>query len=141
MKKIDILIPLMIALFAESIFAVSIKSIESKIELLKQSRDTAYRVLPITYDPFYKGKSLMEEAKPKTVVTKKVKKASKKLQLLAIFNNRAFINSKWYKEGDKIGGYKVQKIKDTFVILSKKGKTIILRIGKKNILKIKEKTK
>lgn len=59
------------------------------------------------------------------------------LKLLAIFNKKAFINYKWVKEGDEIGGYKVVKIYPRKVLLKKDNKVTVLKFNN-ILLKIKK---
>lgn len=62
------------------------------------------------------------------------------LNLHAIFNDRAKINSKWYKTGEKIGDYTLKKIKASSVMLVSKDQNLELNItkGRENVgIKIK----
>ena len=62
------------------------------------------------------------------------------LKLHAIFNDRAKINSKWYKTGEKIGDYTLKKIKRSSVTLASKDQNLELNItkGRDNVgIKIK----
>ncbi len=65
-------------------------------------------------------------------VYRKKSVSSKHFKLGAIVNDTAFINGQWYKLHDKIKGYKVMTIKKATVVLTKKGKKIMLSIHKKN---------
>ncbi|WP_187647363.1 hypothetical protein [Nitrosophilus labii] len=89
--------------------------------------------LPVKYDPFYKAQKLLKKKK-------KIKSVSRtlKLTLSAIYNERAYINGKFYKVGDKIEGYKIYKIGKNFVILKKRGKKRVLYLVKNKILKTME---
>lgn len=78
-------------------------------------------------DPFFYDK--------KTVLKIKHKKYKKNAyrtyyRLQAIINNRAKINRKWYKIGNKIGGYKLYEICSNCVKLKKRGKTLTLYLYK-----------
>jgi len=69
--------------------------------------------------------------------SKKVKsKADKQIRhnyhVEVIMNKSARINGKWYKLGEKIDRYTLQKIERTFVLLSAKGKYIMLSTSNKN---------
>jgi hypothetical protein len=59
------------------------------------------------------------------------------LQLNAVFNKKALINSMWVKKGDFIKGYKVIKIYSKRVILKKENQIIVLKL-ENNILKVKK---
>lgn len=50
----------------------------------------------------------------------------KSLSLNAIMNNSAMINDNWYKQGDMIAGYRVQKITYDSVLLVHKAKKLLL---------------
>jgi len=72
-------------------------------------------------------------SKKKVHHTRYVKKShSKKLFLNAILNKSAMINSKWYKEGDKVYAYKLAKVNLTSVVLKKNNKKIFLTTTSKN---------
>lgn len=62
------------------------------------------------------------------------------LGLHAIFNDRAKINNKWYKVGEKVGDYTLKKIKASSVMLVNKDQNLELNItkGRNNVgIKIK----
>ncbi len=56
------------------------------------------------------------------------KRRKQTLKLFAILANYVKINQIWYKIGSKIQGYKISKKNNNEVVLSKKGKNILLRI-------------
>jgi len=89
--------------------------------------------LPIKYDPFQKAKKLMKD---KSKVVKNMKRFD--LKLYAIYNNRAYINGKFYKIGDKVAGFKVIKISNKYVVLKKNRKKVVLPLVKSNIIKTVE---
>ncbi len=55
-----------------------------------------------------------------------VAKKKTSLTVDAIMNKSALINGKWYKLGEKIGSYKLAKIKPTSVLLTNSNKKLIL---------------
>jgi hypothetical protein len=59
------------------------------------------------------------------------------IKIDAIFQNRVNINGKWYKAGDEIYGYKIIKITDEGVFLSKNGKIKKINL-KSNVLKVEK---
>ncbi len=66
--------------------------------------------------------------------------SSEVLGLHAIFNDRAKINNKWYKVGEKVGDYTLKKIKASSVMLVNKDQNLELNItkGRNNVgIKIK----
>lgn len=66
--------------------------------------------------------------------------SSKDFKLSVIINGSALINAKWYKLNDKIKGFTVLDIGTSEVLLSKKGKKILLSTDS-NILNLKLKAK
>lgn len=66
-------------------------------------------------------------------------KTNKPFKLDVIINSSALINSKWYKLNDKIQGYTVSEINHNNVLLTNKGKKILLST-KSNILNLKLKS-
>lgn len=63
---------------------------------------------------------------------KKVVKKKGSLSVSLLMNSSAMINGKWYKVGDKINGYSVNKIDSTSVLLTKKKKKLLLSTNSKN---------
>ena len=88
---------------------------------------------PVNYDPFYKAQKLLKKPKRVQIFSKPIK-----LKVYAIYNNRAYINGKFYKIGDKIAGYKIYKIYDSYVVLKRKSKLKILHLVKNRILKMRK---
>ncbi|QKF92277.1 hypothetical protein [Campylobacter sp. CCUG 57310] len=86
-------------------------------------------------DPF-----LVQKSTPKIIDANSSESEGLTLSLHAIFGDRVKINNKWYKTGEKIGEYKVGKIKKSSVILASKEQNLELNItqGKNNVgIKIK----
>ncbi|WP_457748861.1 hypothetical protein [Sulfurimonas sp.] len=77
----------------------------------------------VNYDPFYKSQRILHStpSKPK----------NKSLVLNAVFNNKAFINGKFYTVGDKILGYKIKKIYTQSVVIQNRKILKILRLQAK----------
>ncbi len=65
---------------------------------------------------------------------------AKKITVDAIMNNRAFINGKWYKKGQRFGIFYISKIDKNSVRMVGKSKTLVIPIGKetKRYLKLKD---
>ncbi len=55
------------------------------------------------------------------------------LKLMAILNDTALINGKWYKLGDKVRNYKIVKITMTEVILKSPVKKLVLTTNSKKL--------
>jgi len=90
----------------------------------------------VNYDPFYKSQVILHKH---THIQKKVQNRS--LALGAIFNNRAFINNRFYEVGDKIEGYKIKKIYKYSVVLQSHSSIKVLHIQhmqQKHLIKIKQ---
>jgi len=104
-------------------------------------------------DPFIffkKKKSKKSSKSKKRVSNKKVasatntrtlrKKVKKTLTLDAIMNHSALISGKWYKIDDKVGRYTLTNVDETSVVLSNKGKRLVLSTNSRNLnLKFKNK--
>ena len=61
-------------------------------------------------------------------------------RLSAIMNHSALINGKWYKLNEKINGYTLSRISISYVVLSKKGKNVLLTTNSTNMnIKFKNK--
>ena len=90
--------------------------------------------LPLVhYNPFYKSQIILHKH---THIQVKVQ--NKSLALGAIFNNRAFINNRFYKIGDKIQGYKIKKIYKHSVVLQSHNSIKVLHMQQKHLIKIKQ---
>ncbi len=87
------------------------------------------------YDPFKRAKPLLKAKKR----GKRVYRPAPK-ELTAVFNDKAFINGRWYQLGDTLPEGRLVKINATRVYL-KKGSTIkVLPLKKsKNLLNITQK--
>ncbi len=85
--------------------------------------------LGVKYDPFERPKGLKSPAFSSGIRTEEPV-----LDLVAVFNDKANINGRFYKIGDYISGYKIVAIKRKYVILKKGSKSIILPIVKKRVL-------
>jgi hypothetical protein len=69
-----------------------------------------------------------------------VMRYSSKLLLEAILNKSALINGKWYKEGEKVYGYKLEKVKLKSILLTRGKKQLLLStMSKSNNLKFNNK--
>ncbi len=113
--------------------------LSDKLDSLIKNK-TEKKVVVLKYNPFYKPaikkKKIENEKKALHVRTKK----SDNFNLVAIINKKAFINGKWYKEGDRIGKFKIKLIKKDGVVLLGNRKNLLLDfVNDKKILKIREK--
>jgi len=86
----------------------------------------------VNYNPF---KIQVPIQKNEQVNIKNVSVIKKELKLYAIFQNKVNINGKWLKTGDYIEGYKVIKISENEVLLTKNGKIKKIAL-KANLIKV-----
>ncbi len=119
--------------------------VDQEIAAIKPPRKgISNRTISMLRDPFVflkknKEKDEKEKKAPQTlpsvvpsvtkscaVVTPKRSIRSKALRLLAIINNSALINDKWYKVGEKIGKYKIIKVTLNQVTLQSPSRTLTL---------------
>ncbi len=110
-----------------------LKRFDSLFEQISKKRSGINQaVINSLKDPFVYKREIKKIAKTKNGKT--VKEVPKKaaLRLLAIFNRKAKINDKWYRERDRVGNYKILRIKENFVVLRDGGKTIKLFLRKRD---------
>ncbi|WP_151901010.1 hypothetical protein [Sulfurimonas hydrogeniphila] len=88
--------------------------------------------LPIVnYDPFYKSQKILHTRHAS-------KRQSNSFVLSAIYNNRAFVNNRFYTVGEKIQGYKIKKIYKQSVVLQNRSRLKILHLQKNHLIQIKQ---
>ena len=117
--------------------AKDISILVSKIEYLKNEASKSFNEIDVRYDPFIQTNKIFIKKKNLKKMIKPSLKTS--LILVTILNNKAFINSKWYKKGDKLRGYKIVYVGNNKVMLKKQNKIKYLQIKKtKNILKVEK---
>lgn len=137
MKTLLTLLLLSLTLFSED----TLIWVDKQIEAIKPPRATvAMSELSKVADPFvFLNVKKIEAENAQKINNKKVYKKKKryvKLTLSMIMNKKARINSKWYKLGDTLYGYKITKIDENRVTLTQKGKKRILTTytKKKNLI-------
>ena len=86
--------------------------------------------LPVIYDPFLKAEKLL---KPRHI---SIPKKKKELVLTAIFDNKAFINGRFYHVGESVLGYKLVAIRPGYILLRSKKRVKMVPLYKKKILKV-----
>jgi len=126
---------LLLALILPIVFAATL---DMRIKnLIKSKKDTTITILK--YDPFFIRKEIKDTHTGIVSHTPR-HQAKKRLRLLTILNQKAFIDDRWVQKGDTLFGYSVKKIFQDRVLLEKRGKRVILKFKKdKNILDIREK--
>ncbi len=101
-----------------------------KLETFTLSFDVPVKV----YDPFKRAASFVKKGK------KRGFSGSPSLpKVLAIMNDRAFVNGRWVFVGERVAGFKVAKIEGEGVVF-KKGGTLryVPVLKRKRVLKIKD---
>lgn len=96
----------------------------SRLLLLLCIASIAQGVPLIPYDPFYKAEKILKKS-PKQ---RAQRQSRTHIRLLAIYNDTAFINGKFYKKNDNIGTYKIVKIFKKGVVLKKSNRIKVLRL-------------
>jgi len=97
-------------------------------------------VTMLKYDPFFTKYEKKQSYKHSFIIQKKTKTKKRKLKLVSILGNRAFIDGRWLGKGNKIHGYKIKKVLQNKVVLFKQNKIKVLRFEKsKDILNVREK--
>ena len=141
----------MTTLFTINLVANELSWVDEQVEAIKPPRTgMKNRELSIIKDPFiFLSKNRIDQTKNKdgtkrhqmvstsskvaTVsVLKKPKKKQGPLSLTMLINSSAMINGIWYKVGDKVKGYKVNKIDSTSVLLTKNNKKLLLSTKSKS---------
>ncbi len=87
--------------------------------------------LEVPYDPFAPAQKIIKKSRHAPIPSRPYHSP---LHLLAIFGDKAYIDGRFYHVGDRVGGYRIAKIGDNYVLLEKKGKMKILFLAKKRIL-------
>ena len=121
-----------VALFSASLSSTEIVNMVAEIK--KERKGISLSKLESTANPF-----IINVPKKKEVVEPKVAVVAEVVyNLKAILNKAAFIDTKWYKQGDSIGDYKVGYISSSEVILKSKNgnKTLSLEKKRKSFIKL-----
>ncbi|CAA6809032.1 MAG: Unknown protein [uncultured Sulfurovum sp.] len=140
MKNIVILrIPVLLIILASSLFSARLSPTEitKMVAKIKEKRvGISLLELESTVNPF------ILNVPKKTILTEKIEEAviiaPKEIvyELKAILNKAAFIDKKWYKQGDSIGKYTVGYISSKSVVLKNSAGNKVLKIEKKNLIKL-----
>jgi hypothetical protein len=132
MKKLIIILFLLIS---THLLANELAWVDEQIEAIKPPRKgISIRDLSKLKDPFIylhvkkaKRRARFSYRRHSRSSSKKhVQTNSSKLQLEAILNKTALINGRWYHEGGKVYGYKLEKVNLQSVLLTQGGKQILL---------------
>jgi hypothetical protein len=109
-------------------------------KVITQSQKKITQNIKISYDPFNTNNiKQTKHTKSHNIAKSVTNNSSSKPVVSMIFNKKAFINGKWYKENSKFADYVITKINQNIVVLRKKNKYLTLRLpSAKNILITKE---
>ena len=129
------------ALSTTSLFSSSLSSAEivkMVAEIKKERKGISLAILEATGKPFLVKTPKKKETEKITEVGEILTEEEKIYTLKAILNKAAFIDGKWYKQGDKLGSYKVGHVSsDSVVIKNTNGnKKLSLKKKKKNFIKL-----
>lgn len=106
-------------------------ALTNRMDRLVQNTEVQ-KVILLKYNPFTHEDDSQNPPTDEASVEKK--SVTKHFNLVSIFNKRAFINGKWFGEGDLIYGYEIKKVDSESVLLKKNNKEISLKFQRKNIL-------
>ena len=123
-----------VALFSASLSSTEIVNMVAEIK--KERKGISLSKLESTVNPFIINVPKKKEVTETKVVAVVV--AEVVYTLKAILNKAAFIDTKWYKQGDSIGDYKVGYVSSSEVILKSKNgnKTLSLKKKRKSFIKL-----
>ncbi len=99
-------------------------------EVINQSRAKKVDDIKVDYDPFSVkvSKPTTKNAKINDKTETEPKNSSKKPILSMVLNKKAFIDGKWYKEGEKFADYLIREINQDIVILEKNSRYTTLKL-------------
>ncbi len=132
MKK---LILISILLVATNMLANELSWVDEQVEAIKPPREgVSNKDISKLKDPFiflHPKKATKRVRSPyrrysKSSSKKQVLTHSSKISLDAILNKSALINGKWYQEGEKVYGYKLEKVNPQSILLTRGKKQTLL---------------
>lgn len=80
----------------------------------------------VHYNPFLHAQKIMTMKHSRT----RIMRRSRKIHLLAIFNDKALLNGKFYKKNDRVNGFLIVHIYKNRILLKKGKKFMILPLMK-----------
>ena len=132
----------LILLLSQTLYANELTWVDQQVEAIKPERvGISEKEISKIKDPFiFLVKEDVKTTKDGKGSVKKVRKRSryvkkyhsKRLHLEAILNKSAMINKRWYKEGQRVYGYKLVKVNRTSVVLQKQNKKLLLSTASKS---------
>lgn len=131
----------LLLLLVVNLSANELKWVDEQIQAIKpprqgmQSKELAKIKDPFIFLSASKSKSTRKYKRSKyrkSSIKKKHAFVHNKFSLAIIINQTARINDKWYKIGDSVSGYKIEKIDSSSVLLTKNKKNFLLSTHSKN---------
>ena len=129
-------------LLSTYVMANELAWVDEQVEAIKPPRKgISKQEITSLKDPFIflkTKKTNNKNVKHTSVINRKTSKStyrrvhSYKLSLEAVMNKSAFINGKWYKEGEKVKGYLLKEVNARSVLLTKGKKQLTLTTMSKN---------
>ncbi len=150
LKRITLLITLSSLLFANG-ESVNLSWVDKEIEAIKPPRKgISQKKIALIKDPFIfleknrtkkdkkskKGQNQLPPVVSGVDMPVKTGMPKRSFKLAAIINDAAFINNKWYKIGQEVGGYKIVKVTMTKVTLRGPDETLTLTTDSRKKLKV-----
>jgi len=127
----------LLLVLTNQLFADELSWVDEQVKAIKPPRvGISNKKIAQLKDPFI---FLIKQDEEKTTKNSSIKKKrvvkhahyvkkhySKRLHLDAVINKSAMINRRWYKEGQRVNGYKLVKVQRTSVVLKKQNKKLLL---------------
>ena len=129
-------------MLSHTLYADELTWVDQQVEAIKPARvGISEKEIAKIKDPFIflvkedekvtkDGKKSVKKVHKRSHYIKKYH--SKRLHLEAILNKSAMINKRWYKEGQRVYGYKLVKVNRTSVVLQKQNKKLLLSTTSKS---------
>lgn len=127
---------LSISLFASSLSMAEITNMVNKIK--KEREGISLGTLESTENPFLTQKPKEKPVEGLDELGDLILPDEINYSLKAVFNRKAFIDDKWYKKGETIGGYTISNISSKSVVLeSPSGNRVLNLDNKKKLIKLR----
>jgi len=126
-------------IFLMMIVSISIvfgANLSTRLDQLIHSKKE-HKTVFLNYNPFEVTKKATDEKIPLKHIGQK---QAMPINFIMVLNHSAFINGVWYKVGEFVAGYKIERIFSDKIKIKKKGITTTLYLkNKQQILNIREK--
>ncbi|MBE0491997.1 MAG: hypothetical protein IBX44_07080 [Sulfurospirillum sp.] len=117
-------------------FLLVAQSVDEILEKLTHLQ-VASKDLHVSYSPF--EETLKNPASNSNEVQNEDQNSQSAITPKAIFNDKVFIKDRWYGKGEKIEDFRIKKIEQTSIVISKDNIQKILTLGEaKKYLEVKE---